>query len=119
MSKFEINLVAICFFFLAMVAFLVQMYVAMRHLDEVEGLLSKSDFVLGNKKLYLHAGFLGKIMRISTISTLLTVPRLFARRGLVDVTQLRDFPNSMKRILVGTWCAMCISSMIFLMLGSF
>ncbi|MBO9550574.1 MAG: hypothetical protein J7573_14085 [Pseudomonas sp.] len=113
------DLVAICFFFVATVAFLVQMYVAIRHLDEIEELLSKSNFVLGNRKLYLHAGLLGKIMRICTMSALLTMPSLFARRGLVDVTQLRDFPNSMKRILVGAWCTMCISSMIFLMLGSF
>ena len=119
MSKFEINLVSICFFFLAVLAFLVQMYVAIRHLDEVEELLSKSDFVWGNRKLYLRAGLLGKIMRICTISMLLTMPSLFARRGLVDVAHLRDFSNSMKRIMVGAWCTMCISSMIFLMLGSF
>lgn len=119
MSKFEINLVAICFFFLAMVAFLVQMCVAIRHLDEIEGLLSKSDFVLGNRKLYLHAGLLGKIMRICTISTLLTTPYLFVRKGLVDEAQLQNFPAPMKRLLVVLWCTMCISSAAFLALWSF
>lgn len=102
-----------------MVAFLVQVYVGIKHLDKIEGLLSKSDFVMGNRNLYLHAGLLGKVMRVCTISTLLTTPSLFARRGLVDVTQLRDFPSSMKKILIGAWCTMCISSVIFLMLGSF
>lgn len=113
------NVIAVCFFFLAMVAFLVQIYVAIRHLDEIEGLLSKSDFVLGNRRLYLHVGILGKIMRICTISTLLTTPYLFVRKGLVDEAQLRNFPVSMKRLLVVLWCTMCISSAAFLALGYF
>ncbi|QHG67633.1 hypothetical protein C2H86_25785 [Pseudomonas putida] len=113
------NVVAICFFFLAMVAFLVQIYVAIRHLDKIEGLLSKSDFVLGNRKLYLHAGLLGKVMRICTISTLLTTPYLFVRKGLADKAQLQNFPAPMKRLLIAAWCTMCISSAAFLALGSF
>lgn len=119
MNTFEMKVVAVCFFFLAIVAFLVQMYVAIRHLDEVEGLLSKSDFVLGNRKIYLHAGLLGKIMRICTISTLLTTPYLFVRKGLVDEAQLQNFPAPMKRLLVVLWCTMCIFSAAFLALWSF
>ncbi|ESW39629.1 hypothetical protein RR51_17875 [Pseudomonas sp. C5pp] len=113
------NVVAICFFFLGIVALLVQIYIAIRYLDEIEGLLWKSDFVSGNRKLYLHAGILGKIMRICTISTLLSTPYLFARKGLVDEAQLQNFPARMKRLLIVTWCTMCISSVAFLALGSF
>jgi hypothetical protein len=92
---------------------------AVRNLDEIEGRLSKSAYVAGNKKLYSQAGILGRVMRICTIAMLLTMPSLFARRGLVDVIQLQAFPNSTKNVLVGTWCIMCISSVVFLMLGSF
>ena len=113
------NLVAVGFFFLGMAALLVLVFVAVRYLDEIEELLSKSVYVAANKKLYAPAGVIGKIMRICTISTVLTMPGVFARRRLVDVDQLRDFPNSIKRVLVGAWCTMFISSMVFLFLGSF
>lgn len=39
------NVVAICFFCLGMVALLVKIYVAIRYLDEIEGLLSKSSAI--------------------------------------------------------------------------
>jgi len=102
------NLVAVGFFFLGMAALLVLVFVAVRYLDEIEELLSKSVYVSGNKKLYAPAGVIGKIMRICTISTVLTMPGVFARRRLVDVDQLRDFPNSIK----GFWSghgAQCLS----------
>jgi uncharacterized membrane protein YkgB len=119
MNSYELNIVAICFFFLGIFALCVLVYVAFRYLDEIEELLSKSVFVSGNRRLYLHAGILGKVMRICTISTLLTTPYLFARRGLVDEAQLKSFPISMKRLLVVAWCTMCISSAAFLAFGSF
>lgn len=44
------NLVAVGFFFLGMAALLVLVFVAVRYLDEIEELLSKSVYVSGNKK---------------------------------------------------------------------
>lgn len=49
MNQFEMNLVAVGFFFLGMAALLVLVFVAVRYLDEIEELLSKSVYVSGNK----------------------------------------------------------------------
>lgn len=119
MSTYDMNVAAIGFFVLGLLAFCVLTFVSFRYLDEIESSLSGSLFVAGNRKLYLHAGVLGRIMRICTIATLLTTPRLFARRGLVNELQLQIFPRSLRRILVVAWCTMCGASIAFLALGYF
>jgi len=118
-NDFELNMMAISFLLMGMAALLVLLLVAVRHLDYIEEMLSKSSFVVGNKALYSRAGLLGKLMRICTISLLLAMPRAFARRGMVDVVQLKKFPMPMKRLLVAAWYTVCISSVIFLGLGTF
>ncbi|MGR6450458.1 hypothetical protein ACU5P1_00720 [Pseudomonas plecoglossicida] len=119
MNDFVLNMMAIISLLVGVAALLVLSIVAVRHLDEIEEMLSKSSFVVGNKVLYSRVGFIGKIMRICTVSILLAMPQAFARKGLVDMAQLNKFPISMKRLLVAAWYTICISSVIFLGFGTF
>lgn len=119
MNDFVLNMMAIFSLLVGVAALMILLIVALRHLDEIEEMLSKSSFVVGNKALYSRVGFIGKIMRICTISILLAMPQAFAREGLVDMVQLNKFPISMKRLLVAAWYTICISSVIFLGFGTF
>ncbi|MGE7993006.1 hypothetical protein ACQKPE_18605 [Pseudomonas sp. NPDC089554] len=103
MTNFEANMLALFFFVLSVVAFSVLVYISTRHIDRIESLLSKSQFVSGNRVVYSRAGLLGKVMRICTISTLLMIPRTFAKRGLADLQQVKEFPFQLRRVLVITW----------------
>ncbi|MFT0520892.1 hypothetical protein [Pseudomonas faucium] len=119
MTDFELNMMSVCFLLVGMLALLVLLLMANHYLDRIEEMLSKSSFVAGNKALYSRAGIIGRLMRVCTISILLSIPQLFVRRGLVDVAQLKEFPVLIRRILVGAFCTACISSVVFLGVGTF
>jgi len=118
-NDFKLNMMAVGFLLLGLLALLALLIMAIRYLDDIEEMLSKSSFVVGNKALYSRAGLVGKVMRICTISILLAMPHAFERRGLADMGQLKNFPMPMKRLLVGAWVTVCISSVIFLGFGAF
>ena len=106
-------MLALFLFVVLVVAFSVLIYISIRHIDQIESLLSKSQFVQGNRAVYTRAGLLGKVMRICTVSTLLIIPRAFARRGLADLQQVKEFPCRMRRVLVITWAVAVISLIAF------
>ncbi|MFT0518328.1 hypothetical protein [Pseudomonas faucium] len=59
-------------------------YYAHREIDKIENLLISSKMVVSNKIIFSHAGLIGKIFRITSLSFLLMRPTLFARKGLID-----------------------------------
>ena len=76
------------------------LYISSYHLGRIESLLPNSAFVSGNKKTFSQAGLIGKVMRTLSISILLTVPKIYARKGLVDLDEVTSFPIGMKRTLI-------------------
>lgn len=75
-------------------------YISIYHLDRIESLLPNSAFVSGNKKTFSQAGLIGKVIRTLSISILLTVPKIYARKSLVDLDEVTNFPIRMKRTLI-------------------
>lgn len=75
-------------------------YISIYHLDRIESLLPNSAFVSGNKKTFSQAGLIGKVMRTLSISILLTVPKIYARKSLVDLDEVTNFPIRLKRTLI-------------------
>lgn len=107
------ELVVLGSFVLATLSLLVLVYLSYRYLELIETMLSNSSFVMGNKNLYSRAGLIGRVMRICTVSILLTMPKVFVYRGLVDSREVDRFPMAMRCLLVVLWNLMLASLLIF------
>ncbi|QHG67105.1 hypothetical protein [Pseudomonas putida] len=83
-----------------MLAMVVQCYIAHKYTERFESFLTNCIFVTGNKITFQHAGLLGKLMRTGLISMVLAVPKIFLRRGLIDLDEVKRFPPRMRRLLV-------------------
>jgi hypothetical protein len=75
-------------------------YIAHKYTEHFESLLPNCTYVAGNKKIFQHAGLLGKVMRTGSISLVLAIPSIFLRRGLIDLNEVKRFPPNMRRLLV-------------------
>ncbi|WP_177342419.1 hypothetical protein [Pseudomonas sp. ABFPK] len=96
----EAGIVAFIILAAMTVTLCVSFYISIYHLDRIESLLPNSAFVSGNKKTFSQAGLIGKVMRTLSISILLTVPKIYARKSLVDLDEVTNFPIRMKRTLI-------------------
>ena len=75
-------------------------YIAHKYTEHFESFLPNCTYVTGNKKIFQHAGLLGKVMRTGSISLVLAMPTFFLRRNLIDLNEVKRFPPNMKRLLV-------------------
>lgn len=80
-------------------------YVVCVYTDKAESLLSNSDFVKANRSAYSQAGLIGKVMRNGFLTVVLMMPALCAKRGMLDISDLRNFPRGLKRLLLVSWGA--------------
>jgi len=79
---------------------IVQCYIAHKYTEHFESFLPNCTYVTGNKKIFQHAGLLGKVMRTGSISLVLAIPTIFLRRGLIDLNEVKRFPPNMRLLLV-------------------
>lgn len=100
MNTVEPGWIALLILVPIILSMLVLCYIAHRYTEHFESLLSNCTYITGNKKIFQHAGLLGKIMRTGSISLVLTMPTIFSRKGLVDLREVERFPLNMKRLLV-------------------
>lgn len=75
-------------------------YVARTCVDRLESLLSGCKMVIENKAIYHQESLIGKVMRVWAISVMLIMPRLYARKGLVDLDEVKKVPLKLKVILL-------------------
>ncbi|NWL08530.1 hypothetical protein DM807_21925 [Pseudomonas hunanensis] len=80
--------------------FAIMVYVAHRKIDYIESLLLNCASISGEKKLWLHAGLLGKVLRLSNISFMLLTPKIFARKNLIDIKEINNLPSEIKTPLI-------------------
>ncbi|BDM20900.1 hypothetical protein KMS_R06580 [Pseudomonas sp. LRP2-20] len=99
-SEVEPGVVAFLILAPMLLAMVVQCYIAHKYTERFESFLTNCTFVTGNKKTFEHAGLVGKVMRTGLISMVLTMPKIFVRRRLIDLDEVRRFPPSMRRLLV-------------------
>ncbi|VVP15611.1 hypothetical protein PS843_03507 [Pseudomonas fluorescens] len=52
---------------------------------------------------------MGKIIRSGFIASVLLTPQLMARRGGIDTDQIKYFPRTLKRLLLGSWLTLSFS----------
>lgn len=105
----EIHTVLIALFIVAplITAVILESYIAHRHLERYEALLTNCVFIKENKHLFQHAGLPGKVLRVVLIACVLATPRIFIRKGLVERDEVKRFPARTRRLLVGLLCIHC------------
>ncbi|BBH48102.1 hypothetical protein KU43P_45790 [Pseudomonas sp. KU43P] len=99
--------------------FAVTSYIASRKLEYIENLLINCDVISGEKKLWLHAGLFGKVLRLTHISFILLIPQIYARKNLVDIKEINSLPSKIKTPLVILGAAHLILTIAFFGLGIF
>jgi len=96
------------------VAVLALIYVAHRHLDEIEALLANSRYIGDLKATFSGAGLIGKVLRTCVIGGVLLAPGPYARRGLIDLSEVKRFPVGMKRVIVGLLLMLVVCFLLML-----
>ncbi|UTL80745.1 hypothetical protein [Pseudomonas putida] len=76
-------------------------YVGHYYVESFEAMMPNSRIVRDYRRVFSSAGLVGKLMRTGSISMILMMPKMYARRGLVDLDEVRGFPRRLKRVLVG------------------
>ena len=71
--------------------------------EKAESLLPNSKLVKDNKKLFSQMGLMGKDTSNGVITHILLMPKLFAKKGLVDANEVKNFPRKLKLILTLSW----------------
>lgn len=81
----------------------VWMLFAYRYLDRIESILSNSRMVAVNREIYSHAGLFGRVMRLGSISAMLSMKYFSVRKGLLDSDDVSKAPADLQRLLVRVW----------------
>ena len=103
MTNLQVAVLGGCLFSAPFCMFAAWMLVASRYLDRIESVFSNSRMVVGNKEVYVHAGMLGKLMRVGSISAMLAMKGLCVRKGMLDAEDVRKAPDDLKKLLVRLW----------------
>lgn len=86
--------------FLSLISLVIMTCVARRRIDT---LLSKCTVVADHKATFGGLGFVGDIIRVGTVCSVLLIPKAYARENFIDEEQVRKFPAGLKALIVGVW----------------
>lgn len=90
---------------------IVQSYIAHRYIEDYEALLPNCIFIMENRILFRHGGLPGKLMRTGLIAWVLAMPGVFAKKGFIDLDEVKRFPPRTKRLLVSVLYVQCVTFM--------
>jgi hypothetical protein len=103
MKTMDPGLIATCvleLMFLILITLVITTCVARRRIDR---LLSRCTVVADHKAAFVGLGFMGDVIRVGAVFTILLIPRLYARKKLIDEGQVRGFSSSLGRLIVNAW----------------
>lgn len=103
MKIIDPGLIATCvmgLMFLSLISLVMMTCVARRKIDT---LLSKCTVIADHKATFGGLGFVGDIIRVGTVCSILLIPRAYARNNFIDEEQIRKFPAGLKTLIVGVW----------------
>jgi len=103
MNDFDLRWLGLPLVAAMLIVIFIWIYVSLRYVNYIESLLSNSSMISGNKKIFGHAGLLGKIMRTGSASFLLSIRALCVRKGVLDAEDVKDFPERFRCMLVALW----------------
>lgn len=115
MSHEEPGLILVIIFLPMAFSLFFVFYLAHAYTTRIESLLSNSPFVKHHRDTLSGLGFIGKVIRTGFIVFVLLMPELMARKGGVDVDQVKSFPKPLKRILVSAWMMLLLSAVALML----
>lgn len=74
-------------------------FIAHKYIEDIENHMPNCSYIKTISDTYSSAGLLGKVMRGGIIGILLLMPELSARRGLVDLGEIKKLPKFYKSLL--------------------
>ncbi|MGF6392934.1 hypothetical protein [Pseudomonas plecoglossicida] len=116
MTNVQVAVLGVCLFASPFLMFGTWVVVAYRFLDKVEASFSNSPMVVGNKAIYAHAGMLGQIMRLGSVSAMLSMKDFCIRKGMLDAEDVRSAPQDLKKMLICLWL---VHLLLFVLLAMF
>ncbi|KPG95522.1 hypothetical protein AEQ67_20050 [Pseudomonas sp. RIT-PI-q] len=119
MSQVSLGLIS---FFILVPLILIEfwlIYMVHVYTEKAEALMPNSRFVEDYKGMFSHAGLMGKAMRNGLLTLVLLTPNLTAKRGLVDISEVKNFPRKLKRILVVSWGLCFLFFVALVIFGSY
>lgn len=119
MREFHTVLIALFIVTPLITVVILESYIAHRYLERYEALLTNCVFIKENKHLFQHTGLPGKVLRIVLIACVLAAPRLFIRKSLIDVEEVKRFPARTRRLLVILLCIHCGSFLALIIVNYF
>ncbi|WP_349976282.1 hypothetical protein [Pseudomonas sp. WHRI 8519] len=103
MSNLHLAVLGVAVIISPFLMFGVWIFLVYRYLDRIESILSNSRMVAVNREIYSHAGLLGKVMRLGSISAMLSMKYFSVRKSLLDSDDVSKVPIDLHRLLVLLW----------------
>ncbi|MEE4624312.1 hypothetical protein V2J83_17985 [Pseudomonas alliivorans] len=91
--------------------------IAHKHIDAIEACLPSCSYVGDNKRVWSSAGLLGEVMRGGILAMVLLMPKMHAKRGLVDAQEIKNVPRHYKYLLTVPLVACGVLLMVLLALN--
>jgi hypothetical protein len=76
--------------------------------DKIDKLLSRCSVIVDNKETLGGLGIMGDIIRVGVAGGLLTFPKVFRNKTIVDEEQVNTFPSSLKAMIVTQWIVLAL-----------
>ncbi|MEW7858936.1 hypothetical protein AB2M95_23750 [Pseudomonas chlororaphis] len=74
-------------------------YWGCKRMDEILGYVKNCKIIMNNR-FYLYMGACGRMAMIGMVAGSLAYPGYYIRKGLMDIEDIRNFPESLKRRLI-------------------
>lgn len=100
---FEPGLVATLIMFSVLVNLIAMVVVTLIARGKIGGLLSNCSIVLDSKAAFGGLGFMGDMMRVGLVGSILVMPNIYAKKQFIDVAQVEAFPRKLKLLIVCIW----------------
>ncbi|MEE4690573.1 hypothetical protein V2K64_10325 [Pseudomonas alliivorans] len=91
--------------------------IAHQYIDAIEACLPGCSYVGGNKRVWSKAGLLGEVMRGGILAMVLLMPKMHAKRGLIDAQEVKNVPKHYKYLLTVPLVTCGVLLMVLLVLN--
>ncbi|MFP3851074.1 hypothetical protein [Pseudomonas sp. W5-01] len=83
--------------------------------DKIDVLLSDCSVVVDHKLTFGGLGIMGDIVRVGVIGTIFMFPKLYLRRGFIDLSQVTAFPKKLRYLIVIPWVVAVVVAMALML----
>ncbi|MFP3926774.1 hypothetical protein [Pseudomonas sp. W5-36] len=83
--------------------------------DKIDVLLSDCSVVVDHKLTFGGLGIMGDIVRVGVVGTIFMFPKLYLRRGFIDLSQVTAFPKKLRYLIVIPWVVAVVVAMALML----